>query len=200
MKNPRVIALRPELRAVDSLVDRTDDELMLLARAGGRTAFDTLIRRHQRSVLGLAKKFLGDAWLAEDAAQAAFLDLHHGVTRYEARGQFKAYLARIVINKCKMARRSAVSCRRTVERLEAVPPEPHRSLTDAVLRREQRQSVEKALLKLSKRLRMVVVLRYVNGFSYQEIADTLELPLGTVKSRLAAGMTKLRRHLEGDPS
>src|SRR5438477_221154 len=83
-----------------------DDELMLLVRAGRRAAFDELVRRHQRRVLGVAARYVREPVLARDIAQNTFLELYRAVPRYQPRGSFTSFLYRIVLNQCSMARRS----------------------------------------------------------------------------------------------
>lgn len=178
------------------LADRDDDELVLLARGGLVDAFDVLVRRHQPRVLRMAAKYLGGAHIAPDVAQMTFLELYRAMPRYRPQGKFQPYLFKILLNQCRMARRSFVFERRTVEAL--VPVDAHEpGAEERILARERRREVERAMEKLSEKLRVVLVLRYAGELPLKEIADTLELPLGTVKRRLFDGVERLRRVLEG---
>jgi DNA-directed RNA polymerase specialized sigma24 family protein len=94
-----------------SLEDRDDDALMLMARAGIDRAFEVLVKRHQRMALGIAIKYLGDRPAAEDIAQNTFVDLFRSLTSYRPEGKFRAFLAAIVINNCRMAKRSEAAMR-----------------------------------------------------------------------------------------
>lgn len=176
--------------------ERDDDELMLLARAGVRSAFDTLVRRHQGRVIETAKKQLGSVDMAKDAAQNAFVELYRYVPKYDPQGKLKPLLYRILLNQCRMAHRSRRRFFDARQRL-AHEPEPPPELPDAdLIARERRRQVERALLVLSPKLREVVVLRYTGELSHEEIARALDIPIGTVKSRLFEGVRKLRRPLE----
>jgi RNA polymerase sigma-70 factor (ECF subfamily) len=175
---------------------RTDDELMLLARGGLDEAFDVLVRRHQARVLRMAGRLLGRSALAPDVAQNAFLEIYRGLARYQAQGKFPAYLFRVLLNQCRIAARSAKRAGVVPEEAPATPGGA--SGESLILARERQREVEAALQRLSERLRTVVVLRHSGGLSYEEIAETLDLPLGTVKRRLFDAMEKLRGML-GDP-
>lgn len=176
--------------------ERDDDELMLLARAGVRSAFDTLVRRHQGRAIETAKKQLGSLDMAKDAAQNTFVELYRYVPRYNPQGKLKPLLYRILLNQCRMVHRSR---RRFFDAKQRMAHEPERApeLPDAeLIARERRRQIERALLVLSPKLREVVILRYTGELSYEEIAKALDIPLGTVKSRLFEGVRKLRGRLE----
>jgi RNA polymerase sigma-70 factor (ECF subfamily) len=175
---------------------RSDDELMLLARGGVDDAFDVLVRRHQARVLRMAGRLLGRSALAPDVAQNAFLEIYRALPRYQPQGKFSAYLFRVLLNQCRIAARSARRAGLIVDELPAIAAA--RSGESHILARERAREVEAALGRLSEKLRVVVVLRHSAGLSYDEIAETLDLPLGTVKRRLFDGMEKLRRMLEGE--
>jgi len=181
------------VRAETALGEREDDELMLMARGGVAEAFDVLVRRHQRSALGIARMELGSVDLAKDAAQNAFVQLYRFLPRYEPRGKFKAFLHRVLLNNCRMLRRSAGRGSRfelDVEEMELADAEAPPD--DELARRERWRRVERALARLSPKLRMVLTLRFSDGLSYEEIADVAGVSVGTVKSRLFNGIQKLR--------
>lgn len=182
----------PHAGSSASLNERTDDELMLLARGGVDHAFDVLVRRHQARVLRLAYRYLGETALAADVAQNTFVALLAALPQYRARGKFTSYLYRISLNQCRIARRSA---RTEVRALDAVSTSQALSPADVLLR-ERRRDVEDALRTLSDKLRDVVLLRFGAELSYDEIAETLGVPIGTVKRRMFDAMAKLRATLE----
>ena len=175
------------------LESRSDDELMLLARGGIDDAFRTLIQRHQRRALRIASRYLGDDVLAADVAQNAFVEIFRALGRYQARGRFEPYLYRVILNQCHMLRRAARTELSVVRELSASTDEA------AVLLRERDRDLQAALSRLSPKLRSVVVLRYGADQSYGEIAETLQIPSGTVKRRLFDAMDKLRVMLGGVP-
>jgi RNA polymerase sigma factor (sigma-70 family) len=195
----------PPAVAVEKLAPRTDDELMLLARGGIMEAFDQLVRRHQTRVLRVAARRLADREMAPDVAQCAFLDLYRALPRYQARGRFQAYLFRAVLNQCRMAERAARTERRHRPRpVGAVDPDLaaqqvaalDSSAETRVLERERDRDLERAVARLSERLRDVISLRYAAALGYNEIAETLGIPVGTVKRRLFDAVEKLRRLME----
>lgn len=176
---------------------RSDDELMLLARGGKEEAFDQLVRRHQQRVLAVAVKSLGDPSLARDVAQDAFLELYRYRQRYRPQGRFTAFLYRLVVNRCRMSARAHAAELRRREAWQREPEgAPGAASDELLLQQERRRDVERGLRTLSPKLREVMVLRYAADLSLDEVAACLELPVGTVKSRLFAGMEKLRQALE----
>jgi len=189
---------------VDAETVRSDDELMLIARSGQREAFDELVRRYQRRALAIAYKQLGDSALAKDAVQECFLEIFRYLPRYQARGRFAAFFYQVLLNQCRMAVRAAGSEQRRRDRLgEAVAADEGGAFSGGrsdqqLLQRERQRDVEHGLRQLSPKLRDVVVLRYAGDLPLLQIADSLGVPLGTVKSRLFSGVEQLRQILEAD--
>jgi RNA polymerase sigma-70 factor (ECF subfamily) len=179
-----------------ALERREDDALMALARGGNREAFEQLVVRHQRAVLRIAAKYLGDVSAAKDACQTAFLEIFRDLAQYRPQGRFPHYLRRVVLNQChQAARRGRMIERAPLDPVAISPTQPD----EAILAEERRRLIDAELAKLSDKLRDVVVLRYAGEHSLEEIAAILELPLGTVKSRLFAAMTALKGRSEGEP-
>ena len=179
-----------------ALEAESDDGLARRARDGESAAFDQLVRRHQGTALQLAWKFLGDVALARDARQATFLEVFRALPQYQPRDRFVFWLRRILINQCRMVARSSHA---RSEATEGLAREPMRSVEQPdewLLQQERRKAVEAALQNLSEKLREVAVLRYAGGHTLEEVAQILELPLGTVKSRLNAAAAGLRASLE----
>jgi RNA polymerase sigma-70 factor (ECF subfamily) len=185
---------------------RDDDDLMLLARGGMTSAFDVLVRRYQQRALRLATRQLGRVAPAPDVAQNAFLAIYRALSRYQPRGRFAAYLFRTVLNECRMARRSD----RVRRRVAAIPDggvdwqqqtavATSASAEAQVLAREQERDVQAAVSRLSDKLRDVVSLRYGAGLGYDEVAETLRIPVGTVKRRLFDALEKLRGQMQELP-
>jgi RNA polymerase sigma-70 factor (ECF subfamily) len=167
---------------------------MLLARGGVEDAFNVLVRRHQARVLRVTSRLLGSSSIAPDVAQDAFIEIYRALGRYKPQGRFWAYLYRVVLSRCRLAGRKARRARR--REAEAAPLSAVHSGEAEVLARERQRELEAALVRLSEKLRVVVVLRHAAGLSYDEIADTLGVPVGTVKRRLFDAMEKLRCMLE----
>src|SRR5688572_26525228 len=91
-----------EPRRVMTLADRADDELMLLVSGGVRAAFDELVRRHRRRLIGVAMRYVKSRGLAHDLTQNTFLDVYRGAPRYQPRGSFTSFLYRALLNQCHM--------------------------------------------------------------------------------------------------
>ena len=181
-----------------SLQDRDDDALMLMARAGVNQAFEILVRRYQRMALGTAVKYLGDRLSAEDIAQNSFVDLLRCLASYRPDGKFRAYFAKIVINNCRMANRRERNEVNKRQGLSSLSDEldPSESDEGVLRRREKQRMLDTALRTLSPKLREVLVLRYAAGLSNRQIGEALGIRVGTVKSRLFAGVERLSRELE----
>lgn len=179
------------------LAELDDDRLMQLARDGRREAFHVLVRRHQDRAVAFGTRYLGQRATARDAAQESFLELFLSLPRYEARGRFVAYWHQILLNQCRMSARARDTASAATARLVTVPPGPAPLAEEALIASQEQRDVERALQGLSEKLRVVVALRFGGGLSLQEIADTLALPVGTVKSRLFSGLAALRQTLRG---
>jgi len=196
MLQPRRLSLvaKPAPTGRHALEERSDDELMLFARGGHEAAFSVLIRRHQARTLRLALRYLGREAAAADVTQDTFVEIFRALPHYQAHGKFRAYLYRVLLNRCHMAFRAARAEQRALEVIE----ENGSEIDEAeLLLRERFRDVRVALGGLSEKLRSVVLLRHSGGLSYDEIAETLEIPVGTVKRRLFDAVTKLRDAMEG---
>ena len=164
------------------LAARSDDDLILLARGGVDLAFDTLVRRYQAAVLRVAARYVGTPALAPDVAQNAFLEIYRALPRYQPLGRFNAYLYRVVLNQCRMAYRSA---RIEAQALGRIADEAAQG-TGAEVEGSLGSSgdVDRAVAGLSEKLRSAIMLRYIAELDYAEIAETLDIPVGTAKRRV----------------
>lgn len=187
-------AKSPEKRPLEDL---EDDELILMARGGVEGAFDALVRRHQAVVHRVASRALGQNLLADDAVQNTFLAIYSHIHDYQPRGRFRQFMFQIVVNQCRLIMRSANKDKRLIERLSTVPQIKPSTPDEDVLEREKGKEVDRALLRLDYRLRIVLVLRFATDLSYAEISQVLKIPIGTVKSRLSNGIVKLRKIMKG---
>lgn len=170
---------------------------MRRALEGERLAFDTLVRRHQDRAVAFSSQYLGDRELGRDAAQNAFIELAASLAGYQARGLFAAFWHRLLLNQCRMTARKRQSLRALEAAVELQPPSTSAPADDRLVDRQFHQRVVSTLGELDERLRTVIALRFSAELSLQEIADTLDIPLGTVKSRLFTGLTTLRGLLDG---
>jgi RNA polymerase sigma-70 factor, ECF subfamily len=175
-----------------------DSELAEQASRGDRAAFASLVRRHQRTVYGIALSVLRDADLAWDAAQETFLKLHGRIASFRGDAPLKTWISRIALHVAVDQRRRA---RRIPEQgVEELTwsrlKDPHRLADDEVERSELRDALEAAFARLGETQRTVLLLREVEGHSYAQIARATGVPVGTVMSRLFYARRALRELLE----
>ena len=172
-----------------------DQILIRRSRAGDEEAFRLLFERYKNLVYRTSYLTLGSTADAEDILQEVFLQVHCSLDSYDQdRGAFSTWLYRITVNRCLNWRRS----RSRLTSLEEVPEEAAGS-DDAVSDRYgDDECVRRALNRLSKKLRVVVVLHHYWGLSYAEIAEIMDLPLGTVKSRLHLALRLMRDELRSE--
>jgi len=165
-------------------------DLIRHAQAGDREAFAALFEQYKNLVYKTAYLILGDAHEAEDALQEVFLLVHKSLSSFDARkGAFTTWLHRITLNFCLNHRR-----RKNHSSLEAVLPPPAIHFPGAQLAEED--ALWRATRALSDKQQAVVILRYYWELPYAEIASILDVPLGTVKSRLDLALKTLRKILE----
>jgi RNA polymerase sigma-70 factor (ECF subfamily) len=173
------------------------DEAMLVRRAaaGETTAFAELVRRHQGKVRGLLLRLCGDRTLADDLAQEVFLRAYRGLWGFEGRSSFGTWLYRISYNAYlnHSTRVRKWSSLPTAYDAETAAPDDALSPPRSDLRRD----LEAAVATLPQRYRGVVVLYYLQDLSYPEIAEILDVPLGTVKTHLHRAKRLLRSRLHG---
>ena len=169
-----------------------DVELAALAAAGGRAEFGELVRRHGPAVRGLLRRMGADPAAADDVAQDTFLRAFENIAEFRGEGTFAAWIKRIAARLyLKRRRRDAVLV------LEADPREPESEATplaDAA----GRIDLDEALKTLSPAERLCVSLCYGAGLSHSEVAETLQAPLGTIKSHVKRGLDKLKARLGSD--
>lgn len=168
----------------------SDAALMERIRAGDADAFAALVRRHQEPLLNFFRRMGAHTGEAEEMVQVTFLRLYGYRMRYAPRAKFTTFLYTL-------ARHAWIDeTRRRARRREKAMPAAHAvSSADDVRRIEARLDVEAALARLSERLRLVVVMSVYQGLSYPEIAQALEIPVGTVKSRMFLALRALREAL-----
>jgi RNA polymerase sigma-70 factor (ECF subfamily) len=178
----------------------SDTELLQRHLDGDEEAFGALVRRYRRELFNFLARFMGDAALAEDVFQETFLQLHISAATFDMSRRLKPWLFTIAANKARDAmrksyRRQAAPLDATVagsdnqettyaELMPADIPAPDESL----LNLETRQAVQTIMQQMPENLRTVLLLSYFHECPYKEIAEILDVPLGTVKSRLHAAV------------
>ena len=193
------------MEATDGLLKCSDEELLTRFRRGHRDAFAGLVQRYERELYCYLRRYLGDAALADDVFQNTFLQVYVKIGSYEPGRPVRPWLYTIATNQAidamrRNGRHQAVSlCQRREDRTLGEADDLASSLEsrgvdplDAAQTEERRLAVRAAVDRLPDFLRQVVVLGYYQGLKYREIADILNIPLGTVKSRLHAALQRLQ--------
>ena len=176
----------------------SDKDLISQVGQGDAQAFTTLYERHGRAAYALAYRLMGEKQAAEDLLQEAFLKLWCGAASYRAeRGSVRTWLLSIVHNRGIDQLRSLASRRRTQEKIEssAQRSQPSEAFAQS-WRNSQREEVREALKTLPSEQSKVLELAYFSGYTHVEIAELLDLPLGTVKGRMRLGLKKIRDYFD----
>jgi RNA polymerase sigma-70 factor (ECF subfamily) len=180
--------------------ERTDEQLLAEYRDGDKGAFGLLVGRYQRELYHFLVRFLGDRAAAEDVFQEAFLQVHQSADQFDPSRRFRPWLFTIAANKARdlirsQARRPTNPLQASIspgddesgefidlmESASATPGEP-------LEREELQQLVHKTVMGMPEHLREILLLSYFHQFPYKQIGDILDIPLGTVKSRLHAAV------------
>jgi RNA polymerase sigma-70 factor (ECF subfamily) len=182
-----------------------DSALVAGLRAGDECAYETLIQRFEQPVYNLISRLVDNPEDAADVAQEVFLKVFRKVDGFRAESSLKTWIYRIAVNEARNQRRWFMRHRAKEIGLEGSTedaqgpqdwlPDPGPSPYQSALDDETQALIENALTKVSPNYRAAVVLREVEGLSYEEIAQVLEVSLGTVKSRILRGREALREHL-----
>jgi RNA polymerase sigma-70 factor (ECF subfamily) len=183
-------------------VDRPDDLLIRRARDGDTAAFGELVERHQTRIYAVCLRILADPEEARDAAQDAFITAFRKLRQFRGDAAFTTWLHRIAVNACYDALRRAK--RRPLPHavdtaVDDRTPEPGPPSPDPADEIAGTVDVIRALASIPEDFRVVLVLADVEDLPYEEIARALEIPVGTVKSRVHRGRIALGRALSGEP-
>jgi RNA polymerase sigma-70 factor (ECF subfamily) len=163
-----------------------DNDLVARAAAGNASAFGLLVRRHQSQLRGFLRRLArGDHALADDLAQETFLEAWRKIAQFRGEGSFAGWLMRIGWSRYLMAARQ--------RKLEPLDEQSDLPLPDGDP--DARLDLENAMAKLSAGERASLTMCYALGYSNEEGAEILDMPLGTLKSHIARGREKLRRML-----
>ncbi len=189
----------------DSALPSDEELLRRYSQAGEAEAFEQLIRRYETELYRYLHRLLGDPTAAEDVFQSTFLQLHAKCHQYDPGRRVRPWLYRIATNQAidyqrRHRRHRTVSLEGgatdgQAQTLEMLPAPGQLSPDKAAALQEQREAVLRALEELPPSLRQLVELIYFQGLKYREAAQVLDLPLGTVKSRLHAAMKRLDQAL-----
>lgn len=174
--------------------EASDRELVSRYLEGDRSAFTALMERHERRVYNLAYRMLGRAEDAADASQETWLICLRKLSGFRGTSAFTTWLHRVAVNVCLDALRRRA--REDPSSGEEVEPPPAPDTTEATA---GAVDVQRALLEVPEEFRAAMILHDVQGVPYEEIAESLGAPLGTVKSRIHRGRVALARALGEHP-
>ena len=182
----------------DALEERSDDELMRLARAGHKPAFAVLVERHARRVVACCTRSVNDAHLGRELAQDTWVLVWQGRDKYRADGGFVPWLVTIARNHCRNELRRRTRATRDGE---AAPDELAHATgpLDDLLALERRRAVHGALAVLAEPLREALLLRFGEELRYDEMASVARTGESTLRSRVHHALKALRLELEKDP-
>ena len=191
----KIIAGEKENQTVITVQAFSETELVNQAQNGDRNAFSELVRVHAQGVRNVIYRMCGDAQLAEDAAQEAFIRAWQNLSSYRPGTPLRNWLYRIAVNAgTDMLRRNKRILPGTLDDLHLTDGRPGPEFL--VSQQERIILVQKAILSLPEASRAVLILREYEGLSYQEISSTLDIPVGTVMSRLNYARNLLKTKLE----
>jgi RNA polymerase sigma-70 factor, ECF subfamily len=201
LANPGKLSILAD--AQDGVSDE-DARILRGLRAGIEDAYEQLIARYQQPVYGIAYRLLGNSADASDVVQEVFLKVFRGVGSFREHSSLRTWMYRIAVNEAHNHHRwFSRHCRREVamedagDRSAALESAAHpgRSPFEHAVESEHRTLIEEALANINPVFRTAVVLRDIENLSYEEIAEILQVSMGTVKSRILRGREALRREL-----
>ena len=169
-----------------------DAELVKRVQAGDKSAFDLLVRKYQSKILNLIGRYISDPALAMDVAQETFIKAYRGLKNFRGDSAFYTWLYRIAMNTAKnfLASRNRRAYDNRIDIHDSDDPSLEARIQDvdtpdAVAETgEVKDAVLRAVEQLPEDLRIAITLREIEGMSYEDIADTMDCPIGTVRSRL----------------
>ena len=190
-------------------VSEEDARILRGLRAGIEEAYEELIERYEQPVYGMVYRLLGNQSDASDVVQEVFLKVFRGVAFFREQSSLRTWIYRIAVNEAHNHRRwFARHCRHEVSMTDGRADQgssleytPDRGLSpfEQTLEGEHRTLIEQALTRINPAFQTAVVLRDIQNLSYEEIAEILQVSLGTVKSRILRGREALRRELTQRP-
>src|SRR3990170_4996668 len=182
----------------------SDEELVARSRGGDLDSFNQLVLRWERPIYALAYRVIGREEDARDVAQETFLRAFRALKGFKGQAKFSSWLYRITLNLCRdwirRERRTPVAqMPEGIDLVELAGEErPSETIEELVGRRQLGRAVSKAMATLPEEQRTAIILKEYHGLTFQEIADLLDCPLSTVKTRLYQGLSVVRNHLQHD--
>jgi len=181
LQQPQILSLDDDYAIIRQFID------------GDKSAFQILVKRHKEKVRNIVYITMNNSSLVDDIAQEVFITVYRNLKNFRFESQFTTWLYRITVNRCKDYLRK-INVRKIFS-----PLEDGYDVSDSSISTEENdvsKLVMDAISKLPTKLRMPLILKDIEGFSYQEISETLKCEMGTVKSRIFRGREKLKEILQ----
>ncbi len=177
--------------------ERSDWECVEKVQGGDADAFETLVRRHEKKIFNLLYRWLGDYDDAADVAQEVFLAAFRAIKGFRGDSSFATWLYRIGVNHAKNRQKSlqVARQRQQARKVSDAPSDPASDPAEGVEQRERHDLVQRGLNELDADDALLILLPDLQEVRYEEISETLDIPLGTVKSRLHRARQALRAKL-----
>lgn len=216
-KDNAILAISEETRIEMQLYESAEiqfeknEDTMLITRSvsGDQEAFAQIVKNHQRMVFNVAYRFLGSYEEAEELTQEVFLRVYRFLKSFEGKSSLRTWIYKITVNSA-LNRQQWLKRRKHYHQVSLDNPEPDTDMTlenkipgtggspeSAALNLELQEKIQGCLDKLPKRLRIAIILRDVEGLSYDEISEALGINQGTVKSRIARARSAVKNALSG---
>jgi RNA polymerase sigma-70 factor (ECF subfamily) len=182
-------------------VDITDQHLIERVLGGETEAFGTLVHRWERHIYGLTLRMLGHSEDARDATQETFISAYTNLKHFRGDAKFSSWLYRIALNVChsrlrRRSRRPDASLEEQFEEVGFEPPSPAVGADERVLDEQVSTHVRRALGAIPAEMRQVIIMKEYQDLKFHEIAEILDIPVSTVKTRMYTGLRELRKRLE----
>lgn len=172
-----------------------DSAVVLRAQNGDSEAFEEIVKQHERKIYNLAYRYTGSSEDALDICQETFIKIYRSIKNFKGESSFSTWIYRVASNVCidyirkdKKTISLSDDDNYISETLESPNGDPEKELS----RKELSSEISKSLLQINEDQREIIVLRDIEGYSYEEIAQLLDISEGTVKSRIARGRKKLQ--------
>lgn len=184
-------------------MDHNLDQLIAKASSGDMSAFNTLMELHQQRMYAVAFRMCGNREDAQDCLQEAMLRIYRAIGSFKGDSAFSTWAYRITMNACldELRRRKKKQSASVDELLDSgwMPADPGMTPEQQVVSRDLRGALADAIDRLPEDMRSCVVLRDIQGYAYEEIAEILQINVGTVKSRISRAREKLRTIIRSSP-
>jgi len=177
----------------------SDEELITEIRSGSQAAMEMLVKRHYAMIFSYIYRKIGNHHTAYDLTQEVFIKMMQSLPSYQSHGKFEHWLLKIAVNHCLDYYRSKQYRNAHVQaELDETIPDAHSNVWDLFQLHDQQEQAKQAVLALPEHQREAIILNYYHGLKVREIADVTGANESTIKSRIRAGISRLKKMLLGE--